>query len=81
MDTNSLSLEISFPDEKLPSAILQSIKPDYDKQFERRSSSSINSYKNVLKLEINAKDAVAMKASFNSYLKLISLLCNVQEGI
>ena len=81
MDSNRLSLEISFPDEKLPSSIIQSIKPDLGMQFERRSSSSINSYKNVLKLEINAKDAVAMKASFNSYIKLISLLSDIQEGI
>ena len=77
----SIDLEIIFDGKELPSRIVHVAEPEERASFNKRSSASIKSNKNILALKINANDKAALKASFNSYFKLISLCCDLKEGL
>lgn len=60
--------------------LIQAISPELSSAHEKRSKTTMNINKNVLSLEINASDLTALKASFNSYMKLIILCNSLQEA-
>lgn len=76
---HSIDLEIVFPSGFAVENIASAINADNSAAFIQRSESSIKSNKNILCLNIDAKDKIALKASFNSYFKLISLCCDIKE--
>ena len=55
------------------------IEPELNSQHNRRSETKIKVNKGVLSLNIKALDAVALRASVNSTLKLIGLIQKVLE--
>ena len=57
----------------------ESIKPELDSRHNKRSETKIKLNKGVLSLNIKALDAVALRASLNSSLKLIGLVQKVLE--
>lgn len=59
--------------------IARSLAPEIGRAYEKRSATSMNINKNILSLVIGAEDATALKASFNSYMKLV-ILCNELAG-
>lgn len=71
----TLNLKLFYPSSQQPGIIVDSILPELKGKFEKRSRTDINSNKNVLSLKIYARDITALKASVNSYMRLI-ILCN-----
>jgi len=71
----SMKIKVEFNEPKECEAIYKSINIEKHK-FER-SKASINIKNNTLSINILAKDPKALKASFNTYLKLISVLHKV----
>jgi tRNA threonylcarbamoyladenosine modification (KEOPS) complex Pcc1 subunit len=71
---------VTFEDTITPCLIKEAITPDMAVAFAQRSTTAITSNKNILEVKINADDRTALKASFNSYFKLIALCCNIKEG-
>ena len=76
----SLQLKISFPDIKHAKIIFDAISPELHGKHEKRAFTSMDINKNVLSLNINASDATSLKASLNSYMKLIILGNNLING-
>ncbi len=58
---------------------LKAIKPELDSNRHNRSETKIKINKGVLSLNIKALDAVALRASLNSSLKLIGLVEKIME--
>ncbi len=77
----SIGLEMVFGASDLPLRIARIAEPEEKVSFTKRASASITSNKDVLTLKISANDRAALKASFNSYFKLISLCCDLKEGL
>ncbi len=75
-----LMLELEIP-EPVSRKILRSITPDIEARFERRSVSHININKNILSLNISAADPTALRASFNSHMKLIGMCNQLSEEV
>jgi len=63
-----------FPSEKEAEIALKAISVEKMSAVEKRSQTSMQTNKNFLTLKISAGDATALKASLNSYIKLISLV-------
>ena len=76
----SLQLRLFFPTEKEAKIIFRSISPELHGKHEKRASTIMDINKNVLSLQIDATDATALKASLNSYMKLIILGSNIING-
>jgi len=69
----SMKLTLELEDNSKAVNIEKALLPDLGRKDERRSKTTIKSNKNVLSVEIYAKDAVALRAAANSHLKLIAL--------
>jgi tRNA threonylcarbamoyladenosine modification (KEOPS) complex Pcc1 subunit len=72
-------LEFAFPDETCANFAVLALSPEFKRQFGQRSSVSIQSNKNIVKLRILANDKHALKASEHSCKRLLGLclkLCN-----
>jgi len=65
----SASVEFIFENEKEARAIYSSIKPEELLPESARCRASIARRKNVLCLEIDAKDTAALRAALNSFLR------------
>ena len=76
----SLQLRLFFPTEKEAKIIFRSISPEFHGKHEKRARTAMDINKNVLSLQIDATDATALKASLNSYMKLIILGSNIING-
>jgi len=77
----SLRLKLFFGSEKEAGIVFGSISPELHGSHERRSVTSMDINKNVISLKIDANDSTALKASLNSYMKLIALSSNIAGGI
>ncbi|RLG71107.1 MAG: hypothetical protein DRO04_00555 [Candidatus Iainarchaeum archaeon] len=67
-----MDIRIIFDNADEPTAIYKIIRVEKHK-FDR-SKASINLKNNLLSINIIAKDSKALKATFNTYLKLVSVL-------
>jgi len=65
----SASVELIFKDEKEARAIYSSLKPEELLPESARCRANIARRKNVLCLEIDAKDTAALRAALNSFLR------------
>ena len=70
-----MSLKLDFPEQRTAKHIKDSLLAELGHAHERRSKTSVRVNNNILSLEIHSADKTAMKASINSYLKLIAM-CN-----
>ncbi|MBU2260193.1 hypothetical protein KKC44_06365 [Patescibacteria group bacterium] len=68
-----------FPSAGSARIVRNAILPEMHGKHEKRSTANMNINKNVLSLMVNAQDLTAMKASVNSYLKLVLLVTNLQN--
>jgi len=75
-----LKIELFFESKKNPKTILQAIRPELVSEKKSRSFTKISVTKEKLSIIIEAKDAVALRASFNSFFKAISLADRLLEG-
>jgi len=66
-----LELGIFFPDGKAASMALSTVEPEIRTRKHLRSKTKITAEGKKLNLEIHARDATAMRASFNSAMKAI----------
>jgi len=67
------SLKILFPSAENAEVIINSLKPELEREPSSRACSKALSKKNVLQLNIKALDLTALRASINSALKAIIL--------
>jgi tRNA threonylcarbamoyladenosine modification (KEOPS) complex Pcc1 subunit len=63
------SVELVFEDEKEARAIHSSLKPEEILPGSTRCKASVTRRKNVLCLEIDARDTAALRAALNSFLR------------
>ena len=70
-----MHLELVFPSQETAKSIFKSIEPEYLEERRDRSLTKISVNKSILSIDIKAKDAIALKAGINGYLKSINL-CN-----
>jgi len=66
---SSASVELIFEGEKEAKAVHSSLKPEELLPDSARCRASITRRKNVLCLEIDAKDTAALRAALNSFLR------------
>ena len=77
---HSLELRLFFSTEKEAGIIFRSISPELHGKHEKRATTDMSINKNIISLKIGASDATALKASLNSYMKLIILCSNIING-
>ena len=65
----SASVELVFEDEKEARAIYGSLKPEEPLPESTKCKVSVTRRKNVLCLEIDARDTAALRAALNSFLR------------
>ena len=69
------TLKINAKNEKEAQNIYKLLKPEMQKSD--RFSSKIEKLKNIVVINITAKDAVALRSVMNSYLRILSMKENV----
>ena len=65
----SARLELEFPTTKVARAVYASLKPEELLPKAARCNANITRRKNVLYLEMDAKDTAALRAALNSFLR------------
>ncbi|MFH1586968.1 MAG: CTAG/PCC1 family protein [Candidatus Diapherotrites archaeon] len=76
----SLEIALDFPSQQSAEITANAIRPEMRRGFEKRSESLMNINKNILSLKVNAKDKIALKASFNAFMKLVILVDELIES-
>ncbi len=79
MNNYSLTLKIFFNEVLNPKIIKKVLNTELDKEFEKRSKTTIEVNKNDLIMKINASDSTALRASFNNYFKLVLLITKLYK--
>jgi tRNA threonylcarbamoyladenosine modification (KEOPS) complex Pcc1 subunit len=78
MKTNG-SLEVKFPNDKALEAAIKAISHEGD--VGNRSTTKITKKDSTLKLEIEADDAVAFRATVNAYLRALQVIEGLEKGV
>jgi tRNA threonylcarbamoyladenosine modification (KEOPS) complex Pcc1 subunit len=74
----NLRISISFPAKNMMMPILlKSLLPETQSPTTSRSKVTIKSVKQSLLIEIKAKDLIALRATFNSYLRWVALIVDI----
>lgn len=76
----SMEMELEFPSAETAKIVYKAVCPELKDRFER-SETSFKINKNVLYLNVYSMDKTALKASFNSYFKLIMVANDIKEVI
>ncbi len=72
-------VRLEFLSEKQLKVVLESLKPETETSSTNRSKVNMKSENQSLILVFNAKDTSALRASMNSYLRLIGVAINLQK--
>ena len=72
-------VRLHFSSEKQLKVVLEALKPETETSTTSRSKVQMNAEENSLILEFKAKDTSALRASMNSYLRLIGVAMNLQK--
>jgi len=72
-------VRLEFLSEKHLKVVLEALKPETKTSSTKRSKVNMKSENQSLILEFNAKDTSALRASMNSYLRLIGVAVNLQK--
>lgn len=75
----NFSLKLFFDNSSDPLIISKAISPDLSSRHSKRSASKIAVKKNLLSINIDSADAVALRATANSLLKKIILAKSILE--
>lgn len=68
-----------FPSEKRLEIVFKALKPEVEKSVTMRSRAKLEKDDNFLVLKVEARDAVALRAALNAYLRWINSTLNVLE--
>ncbi|MEJ2271713.1 MAG: KEOPS complex subunit Pcc1 [Candidatus Bathyarchaeota archaeon] len=72
-------VRIDFSSKKALKVVLDSLRPETEISSTKRSEIQMRAEKQCLILEFRAKDTSALRASMNSYLRLIGVAMNLQN--
>lgn len=72
-------VRINFSSDEQLKVVLDAIKPETEVSSTKRSETQIKAENRCLILEFGAKDTSALRASMNSYLRLIGMAMNLQK--
>jgi KEOPS complex subunit Pcc1 len=72
-------VRLNFSSEKQLQVVLQALKPETETSSTRRSKVQMTTEGQGLVLDFRAKDTSALRASMNSYLRLIGVAMNLQK--
>jgi KEOPS complex subunit Pcc1 len=72
-------IRLNFSSEKQLQVVLQALKPETETSSTRRSKVNMATEGQGLVLDFRAKDTSALRASINSYLRLIGVAMNLQR--
>lgn len=72
-------VRLEFLSEKQLKVVLEALKPETETSSTNRSKVNMKSENQSLILVFNAKDTSALRASMNSYLRLIGVAMNLQK--
>ncbi len=67
-----LNVRIELPSDRIAGIVSTSLRPEAQPAHGFRSTTSVRSRGRVLELEIQARDLVALRASANSFLRLVA---------
>ncbi len=74
-------VRLEFLSEKQLKVVLEALKPETETSSTNRSKVHMKTENQSLVLEFNARDTSALRASMNSYLRLIGVAMNLQKLI
>lgn len=72
-------VRLNFPSEKQLQTVLQALKPETETPSSSRSKVQMKSEGKSLVLNFITKDTSALRASMNSYLRLINVAINLKK--
>ena len=72
-------VRLNFSSEKQLQVVLQALKPETETSSTHRSKVRMTTEAQSLILDFRAKDTSALRASMNSYLRLIAVAMNIQK--
>ena len=72
-------IRLNFSSEKQLKVVLEALKPEIETSVASRSKVDMKAKGQGLILEFRAKDTSALRASLNSYLRLIGVAMNLQK--
>jgi KEOPS complex subunit Pcc1 len=72
-------IRLNFSSEKQLNVVLGALKPETETSATPRSKVHMKTEDQTLILEFRAKDTSALRASMNSYLRLIGVAMNLQK--
>jgi len=72
-------VRLNFSSEKQLNVVLQALKPETETSSTHRSKVHMTTEDQSLVLDFRAKDTSALRASMNSYLRLIGVAMNLQK--
>ncbi len=76
-----LNVRIELPSNRIADIVSTSVGPEAQPIQGFRSSTSVRSKGRVLELEIQARDLVALRASANSFLRLVAAASKTMETV
>ena len=75
------TVRLRFSSEKRLVALVNALTPEVNRQIASRSEVTLKRDFQVLVLDVEAKDTVALRATLNAYLRWINSTVNVLETI
>jgi tRNA threonylcarbamoyladenosine modification (KEOPS) complex Pcc1 subunit len=75
------TVRLQFSSEKRLVALINALTPEINRQIASRSEVRLKRDSQVLVLDVEAKDTVALRATLNAYLRWINSTVNVLETI
>jgi KEOPS complex subunit Pcc1 len=75
------TVRLQFSSEKRLVALINALTPEINRQITSRSEVRLTCDSQVLVLDVEAKDTVALRATLNAYLRWINSTANVLETI
>ena len=72
-------IRLSFSSEKQLKVVLEALRPEIESSDTPRSKVDMKAEEQGLILEFRARDTSALRASLNSYLRLIGVAMNLQK--
>jgi KEOPS complex subunit Pcc1 len=72
-------IRLNFSSEKQLQVVLQALKPETETSSTHRSKLYMSTERQSLVLDFRAKDTSALRASINSYLRLIGVAMDLQK--
>jgi len=72
-------VRLKFSSEKRLEIVFRALEPEVDKPVTMRSRAKLEKDDDFLVLKVEARDAVALRAALNAYLRWINSMMNVLE--